>query len=115
MGISLISLLYLCYVLLILAQVTYCSLNITSTLLLHIHIAAYTEVSLIASSLSNGLNTTNRNMLFTLNTKVCAFVLAYLFALYALQDLSVPKISLTWWCRPLLKLSPISPHFHLFF
>jgi len=64
---SLISLISLCYVLLILTQFTYCSLNITSTLLLHIHIAAYTEVPLITSSLSNGLNTTNCNMLFPSN------------------------------------------------
>jgi len=43
-------LIYFCYVLLILAQVTYCSQNIASTLPLHIHMATHTEVPLIPHS-----------------------------------------------------------------
>ena len=52
---------------------------------------AYTGVSLIASSLSNGLNTTAYNMLFSSNYKACAFVLANLFPFYDLEHPSVPK------------------------
>ena len=88
---SLVSFIYVCYVLLLLAQATYCSQSITSTQLVHIHIAAYTEVSLIASSLSKGLNTTAHTMLFTSNSKACTFVLVYLFPFYALPDPSVPN------------------------
>jgi len=42
------------------------------------------------SALSKGLNTTAHNMLFSSNSKACAFVLVYLFPFYALQDPSVP-------------------------
>jgi len=56
-------------------------INITSTLLLHI--AAYIWVSLITSALTNGLNTTNYNMLSNSNTKAGAFVLVYLLSFMA--------------------------------
>jgi hypothetical protein len=85
------------------------SYSITSTLLLHIHTAAHAEVSLIAPSLNKGLTTTDYNMLFSSKLPglcTCPFIF---LPLLRLTELHCPKISLTWGCRPLLKLSILSP------
>ena len=103
------SLICFCYLLLIFAQVNYYSLSTTSTLLLSTHITAYTEASLIASSLGKGLTTTDYNTLFSSKLQgLCPCPCISLPLLWLTGPLC-PRISLTWWCRPLLKLSPLSP------
>ena len=67
------------------------------------------KVSLIAPSLNKGLTTTDYNMLFSSKLPglcTCPFIF---LPLLRLTELHCPKISLTWGCRPLLKLSILSP------
>ena len=64
-------------------------INIPSTLLLHI--AAYIWVSLITSTLTNGLNATNYNMLSTSNTKAGAFCPCIPSLLYGFRDPTVSQ------------------------
>ena len=107
---SLISLIYFCYVLLILAQVTYCSQSITRYIAFtHTYSGIYR--GFIDSSLIKGLNTTDHNMLFPSNSKACALSL-YIsspFMTYRtpvsqnLFDMVVPTIA-----KPLTPFTPLS-------
>jgi hypothetical protein len=70
----------------------YYSYSITNTLSLYIHITAYTEVSLIASSLSKSSITDSLQYpAFIEHYKTCAVVLVYLLPFYDLHDPSVPR------------------------
>jgi len=89
------------------------SYSITSTLLLHLHTAAHAEVSLISPSLNKSLTTTDYIMLFSSKLPgLCTCPRIFLLLLW-LTELHCLKISLTWGCRPLLKLSILSSHVHL--
>ena len=48
-------------------------------------------------------------------SKTCAFCPCISLPLLCLTGPQCPRMSLTRWCRPLLKLPPLSPRDHLFF
>ena len=89
------------------------SYSITSTLLLHIHTAAHAEVSFIAPSLNKGLTTTVYSMLFSSQQPGLCTCTRIFLPLLRLTEFQCPKTSLTWGCRPLLKLSILSSHVDL--
>jgi len=88
-------------------------INITSTFLLHI--AAYIWVSLITSALTNGLNTTNYNMLSTSITKDSAFCPCIPSILYGFRNPPVSQNLFDNVEPPAAKLSPFLPQVHPFF